>query len=193
MQRDPLVVVARVAEVFEDLGIPYLLGGSWASSMYGIPRATNDADFAAALALTHAEPLTRAFEGTFYVDIELILDAIRRRTSFNLIHLETMFKVDVFVVGKSGWPHEQLMRARSETISQEAGGRAIRFASPEDTILQKLLWYRMGGEISEQQWRDIRGVLMVQGSALDAAYLNARAGELDIRDLLNRARESLPG
>ena len=63
------------------------------------------------------------------------------------------------------------------------------FASPEDTVLAKLEWYRKGGEVSDRQWRDLLGVLKVQGETLDRAYLDHWAGELDVSDLLHRALE----
>lgn len=96
---DPLIVVAALAEVFDALGIPYLVGGSLASSLYGIPRATLDADLMADVRSSHVAPLTEALEGDFYVAAELISDAVRHRSSFNVIHLATMFKADILCLG----------------------------------------------------------------------------------------------
>lgn len=95
MLSEPLLVVARVAAVLEDLSVPYFVGGSLASSVYGIPRATQDVDLVADLDLEHVEPLAAALGGQFYIDGDMIADAIRRRASFNVVHLATMFKADV--------------------------------------------------------------------------------------------------
>ena len=190
MLSDPLVVVATLADVFDRLGIPYLVGGSLASSLYGIPRATNDADLVADVKLKHVEPLTKALENDFYVAGELITEAIRDRSSFNVIYLATMFKADIFLPKKDAFSREEMARARAETIQVADDLRSIRFASPEDTILQKLIWYRLGGEQSGQQWSDIQGVLKIQGTSLDFIYIERFAALLNIADVLERARES---
>jgi hypothetical protein len=131
-------------------------------------------------------------EKDFYVAEELISEAIRDRTSFNVIHLATMFKADIFLPRKDAWSHEEMARARTESIPLPANIRPIRFSSPEDTILHKLLWYRLGGEVSDKQWSDILGVLKIQGTLLDLAYLESYAAILNVADLLARAQKSSP-
>jgi hypothetical protein len=190
MDSDPLVVVGRLADIFDNLGIPYVVGGSLASSVYGIPRATNDVDLAANVKRIHASQLRNAFEREFYVAEELILDAIRDRSSFNVIHLPTMFKADIFVLGEDPLSQQEMIRARTETIQIGDAARLLRFASPEDTILQKLIWYRKSGGVSEQQWKDVQGVLKIQGPSLDFDYLERSAAILNVSDLLERAKES---
>ena len=187
MPSDPLIVIARLAHIFHDLEIQYVVGGSMASSMYGIPRATQDVDLMANLKLEHVERLTAALESEFYVASELIVDAIRQQTSFNVVHLQTMFKADVFVAADNEWSREEMSRARTEVVLPEEA-LAIRFSSPEDTILHKLLWYRIGGHESDKQWNDILGILRIQENSLDFAYLERWAGSLKIDDLLGRAR-----
>jgi hypothetical protein len=190
MASDPLLVVAKLADVFNELGIDYVVGGSLASSVYGIPRATNDVDLLADVKRKHVHPLQKALETDFYVAEEAIVEAIRDRGSFNVIHLATMFKADIFIPRDDNLSNEEMVRARTETIQLGDTSRPIRFASPEDTILQKLIWYRLGGGISEQQWNDVKGVLKIQGMALDFGYLERSAAMLNIADLLQRARES---
>ncbi|RMF86437.1 MAG: hypothetical protein D6736_15115, partial [Nitrospinota bacterium] len=90
---EPLTVILLVIDVLEALGIPYLIGGSLASAVYGVPRATLDADLVADIRLEQAEPLAQAWRDVFYVDVDAIRDAVRRQSSFNLIHLDTLFKV----------------------------------------------------------------------------------------------------
>src|SRR3954452_25350121 len=103
MLSEPLHVVAKLARVFDELGIRYVVGGSLASSLHGIPRATQDVDVVAEIELSHVESLTRALAGEFYIDAGMIRDAIRRRASFNVVHLATMFKADVFIPRGDAW------------------------------------------------------------------------------------------
>jgi hypothetical protein len=95
---EALAVTTRVARALEELGVAYFVGGSLASSFHGIPRASQDADLVADLRAEHVGPLTELLHGEFYIDDERVRDAIRRRASFNVIHLQTLFKVDVFVL-----------------------------------------------------------------------------------------------
>lgn len=116
----------------------------------------------------------------------MIVEAIRTRGSFNLIHFETSYKLDVFIMRRS--PFEQSTRKRvSEQVLPESEHFAVPVVSPEDIILKKLEWYRLGGEISERQWLDVLGVLRVQADNLDLNYLNQWAAQLDVTDLLTRA------
>lgn len=188
MLSEPILVVAQIVNAFDTLGVEYVVGGSLASSVYGIPRATQDVDLVAKMNAAHAEPLARLLRSDFYVDVDMILDAVRRRASFNVIHLATMFKADVFVMKGDPWSREEMQRARAEELTGPQGPLTIRFASPEDTLLHKLVWYRLGNEISDRQWGDILGVFKVQGSLLDDEYLDRWAAALDVADLLARAR-----
>ena len=159
-----------------------------ASSVYGIPRATQDVDLMANVKLEHVELLTAALEPEFYVASELIVDAIRQQTSFNVVHLQTMFKADVFVAADNEWSREEMSRARTEVVLPEEA-LAIRFSSPEDTILHKLLWYEIGGHESDKQWNDVLGILRIQSNSLDFTYLERWAASLNIDDLLRRSRK----
>jgi len=185
---DPLFAAAAVAQALEKLGVRYAVGGSIASSLYGVPRATQDADIVASLAIPHAARLAAALEAEFYVDEDMIRDAIRRQGTFNVVHLETMFKVDVFVAKGDAWSEEELSRARRERVGDVGAQVELVFASPEDTLLHKLVWFRLGGGVSERQWRDAMGVLRIQGDSLDHGYLDTWAGRLGVRDLLEKAR-----
>jgi hypothetical protein len=177
------VVVVRA---FDQLRIPYFLGGSMASSVHGIYRATADADFVAAVRPEHAKPLRDLFHPDFYADLQAIQTATASYRCFNIIHLETMLKVDVFVARRDPFHLMQMRRRLLQTTDPE-GRTTFYVASPEDTILAKLQWYRDGGGVSDRQWNDVLGVLKVQGTVLDRAYLNEWALELGLTDLLRRA------
>jgi len=186
MHAEPVAVTLLVVEALEALGAPYLIVGSLASAIHGVARSTLDADLVADLRAEHAEPLARALSQGFYVDVEAIQEALRRRGSFNVVHLETAFKVDVFVCGDRPYDREQLRR-RTPQVVGEKPERAAYFATAEDTVLSKLEWYRLGGGVSQRQWGDVLGVLKVQRGRLDQAYLQKWAEELDVVDLLERA------
>lgn len=188
MLSDPLLVVSTIARVFDDLGVRYLVGGSLASSIYGVPRATQDVDLVADLRPETVQAFHDRLVGSFYVDADMMRDAIARRASFNVIHLATMFKADVFIMRGDSWSREEMARARLEDFEGAEGPFSVRFASPEDTLLHKLIWYKLGNEISDRQWSDILGVLKVQAGSLDDAYLDHWAPLLDVAHLLSRAR-----
>ena len=97
MLPESVSVMMLVVEIFERLQIPYLIGGSMASALYGVARSTLDADMVAEIHLEKVESLVKALGDDFYADEEMIRDAIRHHSVFNLIHLTTMFKVDVFI------------------------------------------------------------------------------------------------
>lgn len=87
MLSEPLLVVATLVRVFDDLKIRYVVGGSLASSLYGIPRATQDVDLVAEVKPGNVQDITSALGRDFYVDANMINEAIRRSASFNVIHL----------------------------------------------------------------------------------------------------------
>ncbi len=180
-----LAAITPIVEALEELGVSYHIGGSVASSVYGILRATIDADLIANLHIEQARPLVKWLEAEYYIDEDMVRDAIKRRSSFNVIHLDTMLKVDVFVPKSRLFDQEEFRRAQQEVLLE--GTRPFNVASPEGTILNKLEWYRMGGEVSDRQWNDILGVLKVQGTHLDMNYLQKWAANLNVTDLLERA------
>jgi hypothetical protein len=186
MLSEPIFVTLKVVAAFDRLEIPYLIGGSLASAVYGVVRTTMDADLVADLHPDQISPLAKLLQGEFYIDPEMILDAIQHEGSFNLIHLESMFKVDVFILQSRPFNQNQMQRRKAQPLGSGAGERAY-FSTAEDIILVKLEWYRAGGEVSERQWRDIVGVLQIQGDRLDRAYLQHWAADLGVLDLLQKA------
>jgi hypothetical protein len=191
MLSEPITVVVRLARAFDSLSVQYIVGGSLASSIYGVPRATQDVDLVADVKTSDVAALVRELTSEFYVDADMIREAIAKRASFNLIHLATMYKADIFIMKRDAWSREEMMRARREELDGPEGRVTVQFASPEDTLLHKLVWYRLGNEISDRQWGDILGVLKIQGELIDGAYLDRWAAQLDVADLLARARTQI--
>lgn len=183
---DIIVALDMVVGCFEILGIAYYIVGSVASSAYGIARATMDVDLVAKVEIHHLKGLVKALKTDYYIDAEMIRDAIHRRSSFNLIHLETMIKIDVFVVKDQPYDSQALTRRQVDTLDEESS-RKFYLSSPEDIIISKLQWYQIGSGVSEQQWKDVLGVLKVQGDKLDLEYLRHWASRLNLSDLLNRS------
>jgi len=185
MEVDPLEIALQVGKALAAIDAPFYLGGSLASSIHGLPRATLDADIVADMKPGQGERLAELLGSAFYADARAMEKAVQCRRSFNVIHLETAFKVDVFVCDDSPFSRESFSRSRAELIGK--GGTSVRVATPEDTVLHKLLWYRKGGGTSDRQWRDLVGVLKVQGQAIDGDYLARWARDLGLEGLLEKA------
>lgn len=188
MLPEPLQVVQRLIETFDQLGIAYLVGGSVASSVVGVERATQDVDFVVVLVEAQVDALTLALADEFYADADLLREAIRHGSSANVIHLPTMIKADLFISPDTAFAHSQMKRRLCLPLLGE-GAPLVCVTSPEDMILQKLRWYRLTGERSEKQWGDVQGIFRIQQAALDQSYLTDWAKELELTDLLMRARE----
>ena len=185
MNTDPIAAAAVVVAALDRLGIAYAIGGSIASSVHGLPRTTNDVDIIADVQVRHVDPLVSALSSEYYIDAGAVTDAIERHSPFNVIHLDTMFKVDVYIVEGDAFRKQEIARRALRDLD----GLVAYVVPPEDIIVAKLRWFPMGGESSERQWRDVLEVLCVQGPDLDETYLEATAESLGVADLLAKARE----
>ena len=184
---DAFAAMTPVVDALDQLAVRYHIGGSLASSAYGVPRATPDVDLVADLRPEHVDAFVGRLEAEYYLDRAGVLEAVRQRRSFNLIHLNTMIKVDVFVAEARPFDRQEQSRAQPQILDVAENARAFFVKSPEDLVLRKLLWSRAGGEVSERQWSDVIGVLKVQAKQLDRDYLAHWAAELELDDLLERA------
>lgn len=185
--KNQLEVLLAVARVLDELEIPYMVVGSVASSLLGFSRATADVDVVADIEPHHIASFYAALKDEFYVDEQMIRQAVGRRRMFNLIHLDSLFKVDVYLP-RDDFSRRQLARRRAEKLFPDTE-QTINLATPEDVILAKLQWYRRGGEVSERQLADAAGIVKVQAERLDMEYLRALADELNIADLLEKILE----
>jgi len=187
---DIIAALDMVIECFEKLRIPYYIGGSVASSAYGLSRTTVDVDLIADIKIHQVDHLVKALKKNYYIDADMITNAINTTTSFNLIHLKTMIKIDVFIPKAEPYDSKALTRRKPDTLDEESS-RMFYLSSPEDVILSKLQWYQKGGQVSQQQFKDVLGVLKVQGDKLDSEYLRHWASRLNLSDLLNRSFEDV--
>lgn len=182
---DIIAITLQIAGTCERLGIRYLVGGSLASSLHGIPRATQDVDLVMSIRQADVAGLVRALRDDFYLDEDAIREAIDRQTSFNLVHLGSYFKADVFVARDDEPSRLQMDRSRRYPLGRPV--RELVVASPEDVVAQKLHWFALGDRVSERQWLDAIGVLKVLGPRLDLAYLRRIAEMMGVEALLREA------
>lgn len=145
-----------------------------------------DADFVASMGIEHASSLVECLGEEFFVSERSIVEAVQRRRCFNAIHLETMHKIDVFVMKSDAFARSQMARRKKLSLATSSNDEVF-FCSPEDTVLAKMKWYSDTGNVSDRQWSDIVGVLKVQGGRLDLDYLFHWSKVLDLSDLLLRA------
>jgi len=175
---EPLITALKA------LSIPNRIVGSVASSAQGMLRATLAVDMVVQLDRIHIDRLVARLGSEYYADPDGMEEALARGSSFNLIHLETMIKLDLFPLGKR--EYDRISFARVQTL--ELGAEfSVNFKTPEDIILGKLEWFEAGERSSERQWRDIVGLLKVQGERLDLEYMRCWAGELNLTELLEQA------
>lgn len=180
---DPIRIACSVTAVLDELDVPYVIGGSIASALHGEPRFTKGVDVAAALEPAHVPRLADALEAEFWVDRLAMAEAVEQRHVFQLVHRASYLKIDVFVPAAGGLDDAKWERRRR--VRFEAGEAWVTDA--ESIVLQKLVWFRSGGGVSDQQWRDVLGILKVQHGRLDDAYLRTWAARLDVVELLERA------
>lgn len=181
---DPITVALDIAAILDYLGIPYLIGGSIASAVWGEARATQDIDVVVELANHQIDALLQAVSPRFYASETAIRDAIQHATSFNLIDQESLVKIDLFILTAAPFSQSEFQRRRAYVVREP--NQSLVLPTPEDIIIQKLLCYQMNhrqsDNQSDKQWRDVLGVVKLQGLGLDFAYLWHWVIELGLAD-----------
>jgi len=182
----PLWLAPYLAEIFEELSIPYYITGAIASSLQGEMRETQDLDVVVNLESRQTKSLLKKMNGTYYISDVGVAEAIAHRTAwFNVTHIETTEKANVFVMRDEVFDRSKMQRRRMQLLEEQ--NKSIYLCSPEDIILQKLLYLQTVKNQPEKHRRDIQGVLKRQGESLDFGYLLRWADTLDLFPLLTTA------
>jgi hypothetical protein len=182
------LVLKQLTDALDDLKIDYAIGGSIASSLYGKVRFTQDADVTVTPFRDKAEQLYHVLQQDFYISKNAMREALSSRASFNIIHLKSAFKIDIFIQKDDDF-HRRMFIRRKKVQLDESVNHLFDVVSAEDIILLKLQWYQSCGCVSEHQWSDVLGVLAVQSDLLDMQYLRTYSEELGLGDVLQKAMD----
>jgi len=185
-EQEQVAVIRKLVDALDDLEIEYAIGGSIASSLYGTVRFTQDADITVSGFRDVAQRLYERLKDDFYLSREAMLGALDCCGSFNAIHLETSFKIDLFIRGPSEFDKQLLARSKRVKLS-DSEEKCFCVVSPEDVVLLKLRWYAQSDCTSDRQWNDVLGVLRVQAESADFEYMKKWSRELGVDQLLQRA------
>lgn len=178
--------LAAIVRELDRAGIPHMLAGSFASSYHGDPRTTNDIDLVIAPTRASLEAFIRSLDpAAYYVSEEAALDAFRRRGQFNVIVLESGWKVDLILRKDRAFSRSEFERREPAAIDETQ----VFVATAEDTIVAKLEWARAGE--SERQLRDVMGILELRGSGLDLTYIERWVAELGLSAEWEQAKASI--
>jgi hypothetical protein len=165
------------------LKIIYMLTGAYSVSFHGQPRATHDIDLKLAIKMKDVDSFYESFKDGFYIDKGMIKDAIRHQTMFNIIHQESNIKIDFWISRDNAFDNSRLKRRQKDVFL----GESVYIASPEDTILVKLDWFKKSQ--SEKHLQDALGVLKVSKEKLDFDYIECWAERLKIMDIWRKLKK----
>lgn len=174
----PTQLLGVFADFFESQRIPYHVVGSMASMAYGEPRMTIDIDMVADLDRRHVSAIIAAFPSPdYYISETAALEAVRRNSQFNAIHIPSGLKVDVFIPLPTEFSRTQQSRVRRIIFGQES---SALYAAPEDVILHKLIYFQLSGGASQKHVRDIGGMMRVSREEIDVVYIREWASKLNV-------------
>jgi hypothetical protein len=183
----PFDLLGYVTGIAQSQGLQYFITGSTATIFYGEPRYTLDIDMVLAINASQVQEFCRQFPGPdFYVSESAAHEAINRHSQFNIIHIPSGLKVDVIVPEPSLFNRTRFKRTR--TLQTPTGAKAT-FASPEDVIIKKMEYYKLGG--SEKHIRDIASVVKLNPNKIDIAYITQWADELGVSEIWSIIQEKL--
>lgn len=174
-----ILVLESVCQKLEKADIPYMVTGSFASNFYSEPRMTRDIDIVVELSRYDTPKLCGLFKEDFYLERDAVLDAIERKSMFNIIHQGTVFKVDFIVRKDEEYRKAEFLRKRRAKIFNIP----VWIVSPEDLVLSKLFWAK--DSLSDIQIRDIRNILE-SVKAIEQAYLDQWVDRLGLEEVYNK-------
>jgi hypothetical protein len=182
---DLVEALGPIIDTFQILQIPHYVGGSIASSYHGATRSTMDVDLVCEMKQSQIANFLARIDERYYVSEVAVRQAVQRMSCFNLIHLPTSFKVDIFVSRQRPFDNDCMRRASMATLG-ESITIEVPIATAEDAIISKLEWYRLTNETSERQWDDVSRLIQLLGDAADFSYLREAAQSVGVTDLLDR-------
>jgi hypothetical protein len=171
--------------VFQEKGVPHAISGSMASNAYGEVRSTKDADIVMAIEWARLGEIFNALEPEFEIDRQLRLEGVTATSRFVLKHRASRFVIELFLLSNDPFDHSRFERRVPDTYL----GFATFFMSPEDTVVQKALWFKRTRNRKHRD--DLLGVLRVQAGQLDWNYIHRWAEQHGTRALLEEIREEV--
>ncbi len=186
-KKNILSALEPVIKALEESSIAYFIGGSIASSAYGTARATMDVDMILNLKPFQVQTFVDKLKKEYYIDVEMINDALINKSSFNILHLDSMLKIDFFILKDQPYPLKSFERRKQSSFEDSDESIKVFLCSSEDIIISKLEWFKLSDETSERQWSDILGVIKVQKNKLDKEYLKFWAEQLKLLELIQKA------
>ena len=174
-----IAVLSLVCNKLEQANVPYMLTGSFASNFYTVPRMTRDIDIVIELQRTNKERLIQVLKNEFYISPDAINEAINHQSMFNVIHNESVFKID-FIIRKNASYRETEFQRRKQI---DLDNQLIWIVSPEDLIISKLFWAKDSS--SQIQLRDIQNLLR-SVKDLDQTYLNTWIQKLQLESTFKK-------
>jgi len=169
-----------VIDLLNELRVPYMLVGALAANYYSVPRLTHDADILVEMKPEHAHLVAEGLQSAYYVDADSIREAIASHGGSNLIHLDTGFKIDLWILEETEFDRLRFSRRAPGRVF----GRNVFLSTPEDLILTKLVWFRQSD--SQKHYLDALGVYRAQKAVLNCDYLHDQAVALSVASLLKR-------
>jgi len=168
-------VLARIRAALDRAGIDFMLSGSFASALYGVPRSTQDIDLVIAASPEQLRKFVHSLPtDEYYVDLDAALEAHRRQSLFNVVDNRTGWKIDLIIRKPRAFSQMEFSRR----ISVQVHEIPLFVASPEDVVISKLEWSKLAG--SQRQVEDVAAILRARRDSLDRSYIRKWVAELDI-------------
>ncbi|MBY0527876.1 MAG: hypothetical protein K2R98_31050 [Gemmataceae bacterium] len=175
-----------VIDALEQLGVPYMVVGSFSSNVYGVARSTHDADFVIDLSGGSVQAIADRLGSSFRLDPQMSFETVTMTRRFNLAVVGSEFQIELFLLSDDPHDRQRFLRRQRRPLH----GRAAFLPSAEDVIVTKLHWAVRARRGKDRE--DVRDMIAVQGNTLDWTYIYHWADQHGTRSLLDEIRQSLP-